>query len=848
MANDKAGIGFLGARQAIGDLDGQSFRRRNPSMMDYRDQSQSSSMSDMNFSRGMRGGVMSVRLVDAFEKITEPLIEAQASIGKQQVIDRREGSLAIRDSIAHLTDVYATSMGNSEALLGEISRKNSELVESSKPWKALNLITTPLRWMSNTMFGWRNSDPFSSGFDKISKAIEEQTEFLATGEIDRTRSLWQRFTQQGLLGMAGRGILGQMGFGVDAAQRREDARSQGEHIGFSITGFLNDHFFADQTVYRGRRGGLIAANRRDAQMSIPESFAAEMQEWFTPPSWDGLANTMKQGGVLYGDSKGNLSRDNDPVDLLRRMQLNSEDQKSSLIGSASYERKTTGQLLEGMYETEERDFAHLKNEKKGNNYLHDIRNSLRFISGTSFLGMLGNTIGGILGGTFDIAQELMGIKSRRKRRTALGSIDDFIDDAIVGGGAAASGSSRKAGKGIISMLGEKMVNLAKQPQFLKNALRFGGAAAVFELALTDEEIHGSEIEKTVISTTKTLGFLVGGLVSTAVLTALGAPAAIALIGSVVGGWVAKHVGEGIGTWLTNQMDEHEFLRNAAEYIHNKKLELNQRTTQLWEQHKKVVENAVTGIGNFVDRYMKNPEEIFNDIEIMGDHITKNTIAFLDEISRFMRDPLPTLGGWGSDLVEVGKRMNQAIADSASVWFEQTKAGALKLLNGGLSIIQRLFGWGSEQDGPAASPLAKEASRIRFMQEHGMTPEAAAKSDGLMKDKGMIWMKQNTKGIPTNTGSDMPDLPIFDSNSGTETRTQGSSQIPRPEPSQYDGPGGANLNALLRDQTLSMDQMVEELRKSTEAMNAYLRESREKSNNGSYNTDVSSMTLQTIRGE
>jgi hypothetical protein len=90
--------------------------------------------------------------------------------------------------------------------------------------------------------------------EQILEETKKQTEFLLTGEIDQTKNLWQQFTSGGVAGLIGRSIGGKLGITQSEAQKRADARLQGEEVAGGIAGFLTDKIFGDEIVRRERIG------------------------------------------------------------------------------------------------------------------------------------------------------------------------------------------------------------------------------------------------------------------------------------------------------------------------------------------------------------------------------------------------------------------------------------------------------------------------------------------------------------------------------------------------------------------------------------------------------------------
>ena len=88
--------------------------------------------------------------------------------------------------------------------------------------------------------------------EQILEETKRQTEFMLTGEIDQTKSTWEQFKSGGVAGLIGRSIGEDLGITQSEAQKRADARLQGEEVAGGIAGFLSDKIFGREIVRRER--------------------------------------------------------------------------------------------------------------------------------------------------------------------------------------------------------------------------------------------------------------------------------------------------------------------------------------------------------------------------------------------------------------------------------------------------------------------------------------------------------------------------------------------------------------------------------------------------------------------
>lgn len=116
------------------------------------------------------------------------------------------------------------------------------------------LISPAFKLIGGLLFGFSKK---SSVEEKILKAIEKQTEFQMKGEVGG-RGIMDRFMDRGILGTAIAAatspLLKTLGVSRDNAQQREDARSRGDLVNSSLSGWLSDRLSKRDITTRGRNG------------------------------------------------------------------------------------------------------------------------------------------------------------------------------------------------------------------------------------------------------------------------------------------------------------------------------------------------------------------------------------------------------------------------------------------------------------------------------------------------------------------------------------------------------------------------------------------------------------------
>ncbi|WGH49890.1 hypothetical protein [Alishewanella phage vB_AspM_Slickus01] len=77
---------------------------------------------------------------------------------------------------------------------------------------------------STMLFGFKKE---KNGFEKIVDAIKELTEFVMTGQIDKSESFMDKYIRKGLISSMTERVAGKLGYNIEGAQRNEDLMASG---------------------------------------------------------------------------------------------------------------------------------------------------------------------------------------------------------------------------------------------------------------------------------------------------------------------------------------------------------------------------------------------------------------------------------------------------------------------------------------------------------------------------------------------------------------------------------------------------------------------------------------------
>ena len=131
------------------------------------------------------------------------------------------------------------------------------------------LITAGIKFGLGTLFGFGDK---KTDTDRIVDAINRQTEWHMTNQIDQSKGFFQRLKEQGVLGMAVRGVsniaLGAGGVSRSRAQEIEDLRSKGidPNNKQQLDAYLRSQGI-DPAQYKGAGSGGLFGRLRDVASS-----------------------------------------------------------------------------------------------------------------------------------------------------------------------------------------------------------------------------------------------------------------------------------------------------------------------------------------------------------------------------------------------------------------------------------------------------------------------------------------------------------------------------------------------------------------------------------------------------
>jgi hypothetical protein len=89
----------------------------------------------------------------------------------------------------------------------------------------VGLIQPIARGIKTVLFGWKKE---KSDTDRIVESVNQLTEFMMTGQIDKTESFMDKYIRKGLVQSMGARLVGALGYSQEGAQRHEDLIAQGK--------------------------------------------------------------------------------------------------------------------------------------------------------------------------------------------------------------------------------------------------------------------------------------------------------------------------------------------------------------------------------------------------------------------------------------------------------------------------------------------------------------------------------------------------------------------------------------------------------------------------------------------
>lgn len=203
-----------------------------------------------------------------------------------------------------------------------------------------NLITASIKFGIGALFGFGDK---KTDTDRIVDAINRQTEWHMTNQIDQSKGFFQRLKEQGVLGMSVRGVanaaLRTIGVDKTRAQTIEDQRSQGIEVqsnGFfdKLKDSLSSRIYGDDITKKGRLG-----SQEERIMLVHDSKMYTLLERLTDTILTILSPTQqdKQEREVYGTREDDQCRCSGMVaDSIERF----KEQSTTLITTDSEQSRS----------------------------------------------------------------------------------------------------------------------------------------------------------------------------------------------------------------------------------------------------------------------------------------------------------------------------------------------------------------------------------------------------------------------------------------------------------------------------------------------------------------------------
>lgn len=204
----------------------------------------------------MRLTTFKFKITNAFEEIITPLRTEMERIsfeeGQMRLRHHTEDNLYQQAIIDSLKDMSKSVEGNLiRSMVMEYQRFTRHPVWSSLRYLNAGLIQPVASGIKTILFGWKKE---KSDTDRIVESINELTEFMMTGQIDRTESFMDKYIRKGLLQSMSERVLGLGGYDRAGAQRIEDMRASGQD------------WRIDQVLNKHRAGGTGALTDEERQI------------------------------------------------------------------------------------------------------------------------------------------------------------------------------------------------------------------------------------------------------------------------------------------------------------------------------------------------------------------------------------------------------------------------------------------------------------------------------------------------------------------------------------------------------------------------------------------------------
>lgn len=203
----------------------------------------------------------SVNVENLFNDLTFPMFEKLDSLAYDQQLHESRMQLSNEIYLASILRAVRNTQNQGGGGLFDHIQSSFQTFMRAPLWntllgamRGLNFGIRKLNdWILSPIFSGINSIIFGKKDDAIEKkildAIKEQTDYMRTGETGG-RSWWARFRDQGIVGMAGRSIAGDLVGGREVSQRRQEQREAGVEVTGGLKGWLADRLYLKDDVVK----------------------------------------------------------------------------------------------------------------------------------------------------------------------------------------------------------------------------------------------------------------------------------------------------------------------------------------------------------------------------------------------------------------------------------------------------------------------------------------------------------------------------------------------------------------------------------------------------------------------
>lgn len=214
----------------------------------------------------MRATVFKFKITNAFDAIISPLRTEldRLSFEEAQMVSKHhmEDNLYYQSmvtAIEGLSKSVETNMVRS--LLMEYQRFTRHPVWASMRYINAGLIQPVATGIKTMLFGWKKE---KSDTDRIVDSINELTEFMMTGQIDRTESFMDKYIRKGLVQSIGERLGNVVGVSREGAQRIEDMKFAGKGA------------YIEDVMKAYKQGGMSALQNAEQRQLVKDVLSSKI--------------------------------------------------------------------------------------------------------------------------------------------------------------------------------------------------------------------------------------------------------------------------------------------------------------------------------------------------------------------------------------------------------------------------------------------------------------------------------------------------------------------------------------------------------------------------------------------